>query len=85
MNAPVIHCFDDNSAMTAALVAHAVPLFDVAKPGSLLLSGGSTPGDFYTALGQADWHGAIFASRWSMSAGSMKMMLDPMRRFSSAR
>lgn len=69
MSAPVIHCFDDNSAMTAALVAHAVPLFDVAKPGSLLLSGGSTPGDFYTALGQADlaWSDicvALVDERW---------------------
>ena len=65
-----ITLFDTNQAMTAALVADACAVLSAAGPCSLLLSGGSSPCDFYTALGQEDmnWsdiHIALVDERWA--------------------
>ncbi|HCL48216.1 MAG TPA: hypothetical protein DHW86_01740, partial [Rhodobiaceae bacterium] len=64
-----ITLFDSNQAMTAALVADARAVLSAAGPCSLLLSGGSSPCDFYTALGQeemnwGDIHIALVDERW---------------------
>ena len=46
--------FDSNEDMTAALVEHARRALNARQRQTLLLSGGSSPCDFYTALGQED-------------------------------
>ena len=68
-----IDLFDTQNAMTAALVAFArdalAPATSDETARSLLLSGGSSPVDFYTALGQEDldWQNielALVDERW---------------------
>lgn len=61
--------FDTNEVMIAALVEDARAVLSAAGPCSLLLSGGSSPCDFYTALGQeeinwGDIHVALVDERW---------------------
>ena len=64
--------FGDDAAMTEALVAascNALEMSQNGTPQSLLLSGGSSPVAFYTALGAAplDWsniHMALVDERW---------------------
>ena len=46
--------FDSNEDMTAALVTSARRAFNAGQRQTLLLSGGSSPCDFYAALGQED-------------------------------
>ena len=46
--------FDSNEDMTAALVEHARCALNARQRQTLLLSGGSSPCDFYEALGQED-------------------------------
>ena len=46
--------FDSNEDMTAALVEHARRALNAPQRQTLLLSGGSSPCDFYEALGQED-------------------------------
>jgi 6-phosphogluconolactonase len=64
-----ITLFDTNQAMTAALIEDARAVLSAAGTCSLLLSGGSSPCDFYTALGQEEinWgniHIALVDERW---------------------
>ncbi len=64
--------FSDDTAMTEALVAASCDALQISQngtPQSLLLSGGSSPVAFYSALGEAalDWsniHMALVDERW---------------------
>ena len=61
--------FDSNEDMTAALVEHARRALNAPQRQTLLLSGGSSPCDFYEALGQenlpwAEMDMALVDERW---------------------
>ena len=70
--------FDSNADMTAALVSAARAILATPQAQSLLLSGGSSPCDFYEALGQENLPWGEINVAWSMSAGLMKMTAAPM-------
>jgi len=57
MNQPQWHIFDDKVSFIASLVEAASEILSEQSRPQLLLSGGSTPGLFYAALGRAalDW------------------------------
>jgi 6-phosphogluconolactonase len=65
----MISLFNDNADMTAALVHEACLAFNASGRQALLLSGGSSPCDFYSALGDSalDWQNidiALVDERW---------------------
>ena len=67
--AHTISLFNSNADMTAALVNDACFALDAPGPHGLLLSGGSSPCDFYAALGQVElaWQNidvALVDERW---------------------